>query len=559
MSASVAAAADTGTDIQDAAPTVSGRAWSAVDLLLIALLAVLAAVPRTVNLLGLDPFIDEVAWVDWAVRQFAWDAPRSWLIPLLTDGRPPLFVWLTAPVAVVVDNGFLAGRLTSALAGVGSTVALYALGREVSGRATGLIAGILWALCPFSVFFARIAADDTLLTLMAVLVVWVSVRLARRPTVSIGVWCGAFLALAVLAKTTGVLLSAAPVLAIVTLGRPQAWQTYLRPLGAVFVAGLVVSLPLLIGIGPMVREAAAHTGGAKQSAGDLFSANLSLTTYWLDTFLGYRFLALVGAGGALALVMRQRALVFVALLGAGLLAVLLAISSPLFSRYLLIGVFPAFLLAGYVVDRAGWLAGMLLGRLAQRGPALIWSALAVRAVVVGLGIVLALSERGQLAVDVVLDPSRAAIPDTEHFRYVEQWFAGHGLGQIAGELRARAANGPVTLLAPPASRENRVLLPHNALRFYLRRDPSIRIEDAPPLFRAQDLRELRRQVREGPTYLVVNGSHTPASGMPDEIPVYTRQLERRLQQDLPDAREVLRVPRPSAPNWLSLYRLDPGD
>ena len=79
--------------------------------------------------------------------------------------------------------------------------------------------------------------------------------------------------------------------------------------------------------------------------------------------------------------------------------------------------------------------------------------------------------------------------------------------------------------------------------------------EAPALWRAQDLRELRRFTRDGPTYLVVNGSHTPASGMPNEIPEYTRQLERRLAQDFPDAREVLRIPRPTQPNWLSLYRL----
>jgi hypothetical protein len=46
--------------------------------------------------------------------------------------------------------------------------------------------------------------------------------------------------------------------------------------------------------------------------------------------------------------------------------------------------------------------------------------------------------------------------------------------------------------------------------------------------------------------------------MPNDVPAYTHQLERRLAQDLPEAREVLRIPRPTAPNWLSLYRLDGG-
>ena len=271
----------------------SAYRWTAADLVCTVFLVVLAAIPRTVNLLGLDPFIDEVAWVDWAVRQFEWSAPRSWLIPLLTDGRPPLFVWLTAPIAIFVDNGFLAGRLASALAGAASAVTLYLLGRELATRTTGLVAGVLWALSPYSVFFSRVAADDMLLTLMAILAVWASVRLARRPTVAAGAWCGAALALAVFAKTTGVLLAIAPILALVMLGQRAAWRMYRRPLGAAFVAGLVLSAPLLLGIGPLVAQAALHTGGASHDAHDLLAANVSLAAYWLDTFLGYRFVALV--------------------------------------------------------------------------------------------------------------------------------------------------------------------------------------------------------------------------------------------------------------------------
>ena len=256
---------------------------------------------------------------------------------------------------------------------------------------------------------------------------------------------------------------------------------------------------------------------------------------------------------------RQWGLIFAALVGAVLDGIILTISSPLFSRYLLFGIFPAFLLAGYAVDRAGWLAAMLVARVARSGRTMIWSALAARVVVGVLGVVFALSERSQLAAEVVLNPAQAALPQSEHFRYVDQWFAAYGLGQIVDELRARSAAGPITLVVAPASRENRVMLPHNALQFYLRGDSNIRIVQAPALFRAQDLRDLRRQTREGPTYLVINGSHTDAPGMPNEIPDYTRQLERRLRQDVPDSREVLRIPRPEAPNWLSLYRLDAGD
>ena len=111
-----------------------GAPWTLTDWAAIGLLTVLALVPRTVNLLGLDPFIDEAAWTDWAFRQFELTSPRTWIIPLVTDGRPPLFVWLIVPFGAVVDNGILAGRLASAMAGVLSAVALYVLGRELASR-----------------------------------------------------------------------------------------------------------------------------------------------------------------------------------------------------------------------------------------------------------------------------------------------------------------------------------------------------------------------------------------------------------------------------------------
>ena len=51
----------------------------------------------------------------------------------------------------------------------------------------------------------------------------------------------------------------------------------------------------------------------------------------------------------------------------------------------------------------------------------------------------------------------------------------------------------------------------------------------------------------------------PIWGTPNDVPAYTRHLEDRLARDLPEAHAVLRIDRPNAPNWITLYRLDPGD
>jgi 4-amino-4-deoxy-L-arabinose transferase-like glycosyltransferase len=527
--------------------------WTTIDAFAAVLLVLMALVPRTVNLLGLDPFVDEASWTDWAFRQFELAAPRTWVIPLVTDGRPPLFVWWMVPFGAVVDNGILAGRLAAATAGALTAVALYGLGREVSSRTLGATAAILWALSPYSVFFARIAADDALLTLLAVLTTWASIVLARRPSATAGALCGLSLALTVFAKTTGVMLASVPILALLLVGRPRAWLTYLRPLLAALVVGAVVSAPLLIGVLPLLQQVAIHTGSSSSTGRDLLRGNLEVAAGWAVTFLGEGFLVLVGLGAVLALVLRQRALLYLGLLGLILVPALLAVTAPLFARYLLFLSFPAYLLAAYPIERAIRLAARLPGMRLADGQARPTVVVAVMVV----GLALALGQRADLMIDIVRDPVQARIPGSEHVGYVENWYAVYGLGQVVARLRAERETGTVTVLVPPASREGRVMIPYGALRMYLRRLPDIRVVEVPALWRAQDLRDVRRAARDGPTYLLVNGSYTDGSGMPNEVPAFTRQLERRLAQDVPEAREVLRIPRPSAPNWLSLYRLDP--
>lgn len=524
-----------------------------MDAGIVALAAILALIPRTVNLLGMDPFVDEVASLDWPLRVYELTAPRTWLASLLVDGRPPLYLWLLVPFAQVIDNGILAGRVLSVLADVACVVALYALGRELASRTVGAATALLWALSPFPIFFARIAVDDSLLTLMAVLTTLASVRLARQPTVTTGALCGLALALTVLVKTNGALLAVAPPLAIVMLGRPLAWRAYVLPIGAALLVGLLASLPLLLGLAPLLQQLSLHTGTAEQAGGHWFARNVEIAAGWMETLAGNRLLIAAGVGLVLALLFRQTGMLFVALLGISLAVLILDVSAALFARRLLLPGFPVYLLAAYAIERIAHLAmrgfgspgvGRARGRLA----------LGAGVVVVGLAVILA--ERADLAVAVVQDPVRAPIPGSEHASYFENWFAVHGLGQVADELRARGRERRITVLVPPASREGRVLLPHLALRIYLRRDPSIRFVEASALWRAQDLRELRQFTRDGPTYLVVNGSHTDGPGMPNDVPQYTRQLEQRLAQDFPGTREILRIPRPTAPNWLSLYQLD---
>jgi 4-amino-4-deoxy-L-arabinose transferase-like glycosyltransferase len=537
------------------------------------LLAILAAVPRLINLLGLDPFVDEAAWVDWATREFVPSSPGTWFTPLLHDGRPPLHFWLMLPLAAVVDNGILAGRLAAALAGVASTLALYGLGRDIASRTVGVSAAVLWALSPFTVMFARIAADDALLALMAILAVWASVRFARCPTIPAAILLGLVLGFGVLAKTTGALFVIAPPLAILLLGRPREWRSYAWPLTVAALVSLLAVIPLIIWWPEVLAELRHHATpvgtGDSPFGSHLLVQNAEIVSVWVYQFVGGAFPLLVALGLVAALIWRQWALLLVTLLGVLWLAVLLDRGTSFFSRYLLFGVFPAYLLAGYALDRLATVVSQWVPPLPRTGEGVRgwgpraggWSGRAwaprLAIVIVGIGIVV--WPKAGLLRDIIKYPAQAAIPEGEHYRYVEQWFAVYGLGQIAQELQARGSVEPVTVLVPPASREDRVMIPYGALRSFLRGDDRVRFVEVPVLFRAQDLRDVRRAARDGPTYLLLNGTYTDAPGTPNDVPGYTRRFEDRLARDVPEARPILRIDRPSAPNWLTLYRLDPGD
>ena len=592
------------------------RALAHPELLILAGLAVLAAVPRLTNLLALDPFVDEVAWVHWALRQFDPLAPSTWALPLVRDGRPPLHFWLIVLVGAFVDNGFLAGRLAAALPGIGATLALYGLGRVLAGRLTGAVAAILWAVSPFSVVFARVAADDSALAFGAILAALGGALLAHRPTTRHALLVGGAVGLATLAKTLGALTALAPVLAVGLLTPPRTWRRYARPLVLAGATTLVLLLPLLVFLPQMLAQLALHAAGSSAGAGagasplgalasrDLLVRNWELVRFWAPHYFGLPFLWIAGLGLLLALGLRRRGMLYVALLGGLWTLVLLDRGASLFGRYLLFASFPLYLLAGYAVAT---LAGLVrraatasagremaafgpsgrgvatlsppggatssaggLGLLGshpndQAGAGTVSGYAALMAAVLGrvaaatmvlAGIGVALWPIVPFTVAVVRDPANAPLPQTERFRYVEQWYAIYGLGVVADYLRAAGREHPVTVVVPQTSREERVLIPHEALRLYLRAAPEVRFVDTESLYRARELRELRRLTRDGPTYLLANSSYTDAPGTPNDVPEYTRRLESSLARDVPDAREVLRIPRPGAPNGLVLYRLD---
>ena len=546
----------------------------AATLTVPAVLVLLAALPRLINPLAVDPFVDEVDWLHWAVDLFVPGDPSTFWTPLAIDGRPPLHYWLLLLTRDVADNAFVAGRAAAALASAACAPALYALGRLLLSERAGLLAGLLWALSPFGVVFGRIASsDDVLLTLCAILTALAAAIAIRRPSMAGALACGFVVGLAILTKTLGVLHAVTIVLAVVVLTTPGTWPRLVRPgLGAGIVV-LAVLAPLVPWLPRLYSKAARHADLSGLEAptelgpaaferlvpGPLAATNLGLAADLLVAYLGLPVLLFALLGVVLAPRRDRRAVLFLALISSIGLAVTVAFSTSLFSRYLLSFSYPLYLLAASGIVRLAELARYGPAWLASRRASAVASSPSPALLVVGLGVgaATALAPGLPFTFRLVTSPEQAPWPARDRGQYYESWQSLYGLGQVADFLRREAGTGSVTVLVPRRSSEMRVLLPHQALRLYLRRDPAVRFVEEPTLWRAESLRELRPWVRvETPTFLVTNGTHAPDAGSTPDIPGYTRRLEASIARDLPRTKVVLHIPRPTGRSWLTVYRID---
>ena len=121
---------------------------------------------RFTNLNSLPIFADEAIYVRWSQVMRAEATLR--FLPL-SDGKQPFFMWLTIPFFKIISDPLLAGRTLSALAdlatimGVAFTAYILFKNKRLS-----VLAGAIYSVLPYSVFFGRMALADSLLVMFYV-------------------------------------------------------------------------------------------------------------------------------------------------------------------------------------------------------------------------------------------------------------------------------------------------------------------------------------------------------------------------------------------------------
>jgi len=448
-------------------------------------LSVLHLATRLPALTLLPIFLDETLHVRWALfiaeGEKPWGKPWEW-------GRA-LTIWLGALVTPFADDLLWANRALSVALGLLTLLATVAVAERLFDRRVGLLAGVFYVFCPFTLFYDRLALADSCLQALFALALLSSVRLVREGRVVFGVAAGAAMALGVYAKAPGVLLFAVPAAAAAFLGMPRA---ALPALLAAYGVGLPPAAWALWrffttrNTATMAQIATASDDGLLPR----LAANLAEAFAWLWPYWTPALFVLGAAAAAAAVVVRRReGLLLAALAALPVLAFGLTLSRWL-PRYLLFASVPLLVLAAWALVRA--VDRATRGRSeAARNAALALAALA------------ALLPSLRFDHALWTDPPRAPLPALERAQFVEGWTSGYGIRDTERLVREELLRHPAGVrVVVHANRFRTLRATPLALGLAFAREPRVRLEDW-DLAHPTAVPALEEWAAEGPTLLVV--------------------------------------------------------
>ena len=176
----------------------------------------------------------------------------DWVTPHFDDfaylDKPPVYFWLVATAFKLGGRSELTARLASALAALGTMLLAWFLARRMFGNTTGLYAGIVFAVSPLAVVFARQVIFDMTLTFfvtVAMVCFWLGEAASERRTLFDLLFFAA-LGLATLTKgPVGFLL---PILSIIVFKvlRGKPWKNFHWGIG--LLTFFAITLPWFIAV-----------------------------------------------------------------------------------------------------------------------------------------------------------------------------------------------------------------------------------------------------------------------------------------------------------------------
>ncbi len=154
--------------------------------------------------------------------------------------KPPLFFWLTAVNYELFGVTTAATRFWTALSGVAACLVTAAFGRDLFGRAAGLLAGCMLATSSGMIMTATSFKLDPPMTLVAVTSAYIAWIACRQDKPHLLIWCGVVAGVGGMVKQPGLLIGLCMPLLLLPWTRPR-WLLHWWIPAALAVAFAIVA------------------------------------------------------------------------------------------------------------------------------------------------------------------------------------------------------------------------------------------------------------------------------------------------------------------------------
>jgi len=173
--------------------------------LLMLLITLFGAFLRFKNLTILPVFADEAIYIRWSQVMMA--EPTLRFLPL-SDGKQPLFMWLTIPFLKLFTDPLFATRALSAFSGLATSLGIFFLSLKIfKSKKAGVIAALLCIVSPYLIFFDRLALADSLLSMFGVWIILFSIITVQSGRFDFAMITGFLLGGALLTKSPALFFS----------------------------------------------------------------------------------------------------------------------------------------------------------------------------------------------------------------------------------------------------------------------------------------------------------------------------------------------------------------
>lgn len=399
---------------------------------------------RLMNLTVFPIFADEAIYIRWAQVMRA--EPTLRFLPL-SDGKQPLFMWLVMPLLSFFQDPLVAGRMLSVASGFGTMIGIFLLSFFLfKSKLISLLAGLLYAVVPFAVFFDRMALVDSLLSMFGVWILFLGLLLQRYRRADLAIITGLVLGAAMITKSPAtffVLLLPTTILFLVIDYKKKG--AIFREEGSCYAGRIIKLVGLwlivylfafgiynLLRLGPGFETIGSRNqdylftfGEVLSHPNDPFRPHIGQVWEWFRFYLGIPLLLTFVGGLLIGLRKFPRQAVILALWFFVPLLTQMAIAKVFTARYV-------FFVIPYLLLLSASFISWLLRRI--NGTKTLGSV--VKYVTIPLVLVIIFVPLLSSDLKLLTNPKGSSLPSDERRGYLEEWSSGYGISEVRDYLKS---------------------------------------------------------------------------------------------------------------------------